>query len=83
MGWTGLQEPARRTSRASGATSNRMRSLALVDGEVTLVNTPFSFTMIWNTSGTCRPGAARLGRQAPARAERAHATSTCRSTETG
>ncbi len=29
--------------------------LALVEGEVTLVNTPFSFTMIWNTSGTMPP----------------------------
>lgn len=42
------------TSRARGATSNSRRSLALVEGEVTLVNTPFSLTMIWNTSGTCR-----------------------------
>ena len=34
------------TRSARGATSNRMRSLALVEGDVTLVNTPFSFTMI-------------------------------------
>jgi len=45
----------RRTMRPRGATSNRMRSLALVEGEVTLVNTPFSFTRIWNTSGTMPP----------------------------
>jgi len=38
-----------------GAASNRMRSLALEEGEVMLVKTPFSFTMIWNTSGTMPP----------------------------
>jgi hypothetical protein len=36
------------TSRPRGATSNRMRSFAFVDGEVTLENTPFSFTMIYD-----------------------------------
>ena len=34
------------TSSAKGATSNSSLNLALVDGEVTFENTPFSFTMI-------------------------------------
>lgn len=38
----------RLTSRAKGATSNSSLSLAFVDGEVTLENTPFSFTMIYS-----------------------------------
>lgn len=42
----------RLTRRARGATSNRSLSLALVEGDVTLEKTPFSFTMI------CRKGTA-------------------------
>ena len=38
------------TRSANGATSKRMRSLAFVEGDVTLVNTPFSFTIICSRS---------------------------------
>lgn len=55
------------TRRARGATSNSRRSLALVEGEVTLVNTPFSLTMIWNTSGTCERAGERAGGRAALR----------------
>ena len=34
------------TRSASGATSKRMRSFAFVEGDVTFVKTPFSFTII-------------------------------------
>mmetsp|Transcript_129878 Transcript_129878/g.224541 ORF Transcript_129878/g.224541 Transcript_129878/m.224541 type:complete len:305 (+) Transcript_129878:1811-2725(+) len=47
--------PAFSTSRPMGATSKDSRSLALVDGEITFVNTPFSFTNSWYTSGTIPP----------------------------
>lgn len=43
----------RLTRRARGATSKRSLSFALVEGDVTLEKTPFSFTMI------CRKGTAR------------------------
>ena len=48
---TSLLDPGDR----EGATSNSKRRLALVVGEMTLVNTPFSLTMIWNTLGAIPP----------------------------